>query len=51
MLHEMWMKFDSNVKISRATFLSKAFEHDLKYIVQDNLENVSNSIKMTLEKN
>ena len=45
MLHGRWVKFDDNVKTSCLNLLNKVFEYDLKHIVEDNLENASNSIK------
>ena len=51
MIRGTWVKFDNNVKISHENSLNKSFKHDLKCIIEDDLENVSNSIKTTPEKN
>ena len=46
----MWVEFDNNVKTSRVNSLNKAFECDLKCIVEDDMDFVPDSIKAVLEK-
>ena len=43
------MEFDDNVKTSHANSINKVVEHNLKHIIEENLDNATNSIKMTLE--
>ena len=51
MLRETWVKIDESVKTSSVNLLNKAFEYNLKHIIEENIENSTNSIKVTLEKN
>ena len=46
MLRGTWVEFDNNVNL-----LNKAFEHNLKCIVEDDIEFIPGSIKAILEKN
>ena len=50
MLRGTWVEFDNNIKISCINLLNKAFEHNLKYIIEDDMEFIPDSIKITLEK-
>ena len=47
----MWVEFDNDVKTSYVNLLNKAFECDLKHVIEDDFEFMSDSIKIILEKN
>ena len=44
------MNFDDNIKTSYLNLLNKAFEYNLKHIIENDIENISDSIKTLLEK-
>ena len=46
-----WVELDNNVKTSYVNLLNKAFEYNLKHIIEDDFEFMSDSIKIILEKN
>ena len=50
-LCRIWVEFDNNIKISYIKLLNKAFENNLKYIIEDDMEFIPDSIKIILEKN
>ena len=51
MLRGTWVEFDNNIKTPYVNLLNKAFEHNLKHIIEDDMEFIPDSIKITLEKN
>ena len=46
----MWVEFDNNIKTSYVNLLNKAFEYNLKHVIEDDFECMSDSIKIILEK-
>ena len=50
MIRGIWVEFDNAVKKLHVHLLNKYFECDLKYVIEDNLEDASNSIKIIPEK-
>ena len=48
-LRDMWVEFDGNIEHSCIKLSNKAYDYNLKHIIEEKFERIQNSIKKTLE--